>query len=809
MRRMRFWIRWSLRDLRRRWLQVAALALVIAIGVAVFAGLGGMRQFREQSATKSFAALKFHDIRVTLADGDYARAGQIARAVEQSGVPVAAQEERLLVRTQIDAAPAGEDAVTPGLIVGVPVDGERGVDRVDALLGRGITAADEGSLVGVLDRSFAKFYGLPAAGTLKLAGGARLDYVGQGQSPQYFLITSDVGFGGESTLGVIYAPLAATQAYAQRPGQVNELVLRLTPGTDQIAARRKIEMAAASTLPGATVTAGQEEPVSTILFRDAKNDQRMFSFFGLLVLLGAAIATFNLVTRTVEAERREIGIGMALGLRGPALALRPTLLGVEIALIGSVFGIILSYAIAQGFASVIKQFLPMPVYVDPFTFNVFLRGAVVGLLLPVAATFWPVWRAVRVQPIEAIQVSSRSASGGAVGSAAHLHLPGRTIGQMPLRNSMRTPRRTLFSVAGLGAVLGALIALLGIVDSFGQTTAASRAEAGTGASERLNVYLTELKPTSGPAVASVVATRSVAASETRLELGAELSSIQSREGISGLISFADYTRSRWAPPLDDGRLPRGPREIVIAPKAAEDLHVDVGDSITVAVPGLSGRSVDARRLDLRVSGITGDPFRAFAFADASLASQLGYEGLVNALSVLPAEGVAKSTLQRRLAANPAVALARPVTADTDALDDTVSEFGGIIRVAALAVLVLAVLMAYNLTAISLDERRREYATMLAFGMPTRRTLVLAATENLIIGMLGTILGIGVGLLTIGWIVNSLFGETWPEIGIVAHVAPATIGVAFAFGVLTFALMPFVLARRLTRMDLPSTLRVVE
>ena len=70
----------------------------------------------------------------------------------------------------------------------------------------------------MIDRSYAKFYELPVSGTLKLAGGATLEYIGQGQSPQYFLITSDTGFGGESTLGVIYAPLAVVQSYADRAG---------------------------------------------------------------------------------------------------------------------------------------------------------------------------------------------------------------------------------------------------------------------------------------------------------------------------------------------------------------------------------------------------------------------------------------------------------------------------------------------------------------------------------------------------------------------------------------------------------------
>ena len=72
--------------------------------------------------------------------------------------------------------------------------------------------------------------------------------------------------------------------------------------------------ALARTLPGATVTLGREEQSYAIMFRDAKNDQRMMTFFGLLVLLGASIGAFNLVGRAVDAERREIGIGMALGV---------------------------------------------------------------------------------------------------------------------------------------------------------------------------------------------------------------------------------------------------------------------------------------------------------------------------------------------------------------------------------------------------------------------------------------------------------------------------------------------------------------
>ena len=44
-----FVLRWSLRDLRRRWIQVAAIALIIAVGTGVYSGLGSTATWRRVS----------------------------------------------------------------------------------------------------------------------------------------------------------------------------------------------------------------------------------------------------------------------------------------------------------------------------------------------------------------------------------------------------------------------------------------------------------------------------------------------------------------------------------------------------------------------------------------------------------------------------------------------------------------------------------------------------------------------------------------------------------------------------------------
>lgn len=66
---------------------------------------------------------------------------------------------------------------------------------------------------------------------------------------------------------------------------------------------------------------------------------QLWNLVALLVLAGATFAAFNLTSRVVEAQRREIGVGMALGVRGRQLAVRPLLFGLQVALLGAASGV--------------------------------------------------------------------------------------------------------------------------------------------------------------------------------------------------------------------------------------------------------------------------------------------------------------------------------------------------------------------------------------------------------------------------------------------------------------------------------------
>ncbi|HSR14154.1 MAG TPA: FtsX-like permease family protein, partial [Gemmatimonadales bacterium] len=91
----------------------------------------------------------------------------------------------------------------------------------------------------------------------------------------------------------------------------------------------------------------------------------------------------------------------------------------------------------------------------------------------------------------------------------------------------------------------------------------------------------------------------------------------------------------------------------------------------------------------------------------------------------------------------------------------------------------------------------------------RTALRLAMTESLIIGLGATILGILGGLGMLWWVTSRLLSTTVPEFGVDIVLDPTTLALAVVMGVLAVALAPVFTMRRMRRMDLPGTLRLVE
>ena len=813
MRRVRFWLRWSLRDLRQRWLLVLTLALVIALATGVGAGLGSMERWRLRSNDASFALLRMHDLRVSLTAEGSVEAGTLAAAasaIAHTGL-IAVTQERLITPTQIDASRPSRSVLVPGKLVGVPLTGAgSSIDGRFVQQGRDLRPADAGRPVAVVEGNFADYHSLPIPTDARLPGGRRVRLVGQALQPEQFLVTRPgADFGAQSGYAVLYAPLATVQALSARERQVNELVLVLAPEADPTVVERDLRRALASRLPsvGVTITRKADEDAYRVLYEDARADQRMVSVFAWLLLAGAAFASFNLVSRVVESQRRELGIGMALGVAPSRLAIRPLLFAAEVALLGVVVGVGVGLVFNEVFRGALQDLLALPVWRTPLLPDVYARAAALGLAVPLLAAAYPVVRAVRVPPVSAIRVGSLS--GAATGLAPlleRLHLPGSSLAKMPFRNVARTPRRTLLSLLGIAAVITIFVALAGVIDSFDRALTASHDEALHGNPERMTATLAAIEPAEGEVVRAITASPTVSAAEPTLVLPITLR--RADTSIDASVEVVDPTSGVWKPRITDGVFTRSSEGIVLARRAADDLGVDVGDTVTLTHPVRSGpTSFRTKTSNLEIVALHANPLRGLAYMASARGGLFGLAGATNTVELRPRGS--PDALTRALFVIPGVASVESGAAVPDALRTYMDEFLAILRFTEAVTLLLALLIAFNATSIAGEERRREHATMLAFGTPLRRVLGNTVVESMLIGTLGTLVGLAFGLALLGWIINVVSADTYPELGLPVTLGPTSIAIAAALGIIAVALAPLLGVRRLKHMDLPGTLRVVE
>lgn len=803
----RFWIRWSLRDLRAHWVAVVAIAVVIAIGTGVYAGLSSTSTWRRLSNDASFATGNLHDLRVSTTPGTFVDQGALLDLVASlpSAGEVTGVTERLIVDSQVETDGADGEILVTARIVG----GTLHADAIDRVWIRDGEAPEPGSGSAVLEAKFTDFHSLPTTGSVAVAGDRTVAYTGVGVAPEDFYVAGPEGtVGAEADFATVYLHLADAQALVGRAGSVNDLVLTVVPGGNVGEIERDLHAAVALAGSGLTVTNVDAVDARRILYEDIDNDQQLFTAFAVLVLVAAALAAFNLVNRIVEAQRREIGIGMALGAPRRLLSVRPLMVGLQIAVIGVIAGVVVGWMVARAMQGMLESLLPMPEYRTPFQVGSFGRGAALGVAIPILASAWPVWRAVHVEPIEAIRTGHLTARAGrSTDLSRRIRLPGSSIGLIPMRNLLRTPRRTILTATGVGVAIAALVSVLGMLDSFERAIDVSDSEITRGDRDRVLVQLTTPMPVDDPRVRTIVADPSIGTAD----LGLRLPAIAIRDGEDAfdvVIDSYDFDTAVWTPWPDDA--PDLPDGLVLARKAADDLGVRPGDTIRIRHPVRAGQGLELVESDVAIGAIHDNPIRTFAYLDDDAAADLfGLAGVTNLLSVTPDDSTTTLGVQRALFGRDGIASTLPVARIGETFDDALGAFTGFLLVVAIAVLVLALLIAFNAARIAVEERQRDHATMRAFGLPLRSILGVISKESIAVGILATLIGIAIGTVMLDWILGSLARRTLPEFGIARYIAPSTLAWAAGIGVIAVTIAPLFLVRRIRNMDLPSTLRVME
>jgi hypothetical protein len=176
---------------------------------------------------------------------------------------------------------------------------------------------------------------------------------------------------------------------------VGDVVLRLNPERLTTALGQVRDMLRAE-FPGVKVSTNTMAAAMEPEYRPWQLGATLFTLFGALAALVAAIGVYSSVSYAVSQRTHEFGVRVALGATGGRIVGQVVADGVRTVAIGVVAGILMALALGRIVASLLYGVSPG----DPVAM---LVAAAVLLGVAVAASFLPAWRAGRSDPVSALR----------------------------------------------------------------------------------------------------------------------------------------------------------------------------------------------------------------------------------------------------------------------------------------------------------------------------------------------------------------------------------------------------------------------
>ena len=208
-----------------------------------------------------------------------------------------------------------------------------------------------------------------------------------------FPVTGIFHSGNRFEDGGVVLPLATVQTLANRPGEVTSIGVIAQPGQRSQTVAKRLEKVFGIT---AVAEPGQAVNVDT--------SSRLIIDVGwvisVLALIVGGIGVTNTMAMSVYERVREIGILRAVGWPGRRIAALIVSEAIGISLVALALGLGVGVLAAHLFTAQTG----LSALVSPtFTAGVFGWGLAFALGVGVAGAVYPVWRALRLSPIEALR----------------------------------------------------------------------------------------------------------------------------------------------------------------------------------------------------------------------------------------------------------------------------------------------------------------------------------------------------------------------------------------------------------------------
>ena len=486
-----------------------------------------------------------------------------------------------------------------------------------------------------------------------------------------------------------------------------------------------------------------------------KSVDSIATIFPIFFFLVAALVCLTTMTRLVAEQRGNIGTYKALGYDNRAIAIKYVLYAGVASALGAVAGFLIGMQI---FPNVIYQSWLLKYAMPPLKYVNQIPLVIISLIMGISVTTVTAYLACNKELIEmpSLLMRPKAPKAGKIIVLERIAFLWKHLSfsqKVTARNLFRYKKRFFMTIIGIAGCTALLLAGFGLNNSISQVV--NRQFKQIFAYDLNLRYVADVTEEGKAEVVQILDNEpEVASYMTDTELNATCKSTGD-EISSTLIVVNDATQltdfitlrssnSQAAIPLpDDG--------VVITEKLSKQLGIGVGDAFELD-------NSDGARKKVRVAAITENyVFHYIYMTDAYYHEIYRLAPTPNSLMIKLSSD--STTTENRIASelidNENVASVMFYSTVAANFTDTVKSLNSIVIVIIACAGLLALIVLYNLTNINICERLREIATIKVLGFFNREVHSYVFRENLLLTIIGALIGLGLGIVLHRFIMVSI------------------------------------------------------
>lgn len=779
-----------LRDLRTLKSQALAVALVMACGLAMMIMTRSLIRSLEEARSTYYQKHRFGDVFVSLKRAPESVSARLAEIPGVAGV-----EPSIAMRVLLDLPSMREPA--SGLINSLP--DHRPILLERPYVRRGRLPDGRAPLEAAVSEAFAEEHGIEPGDTLAaILNGRRitLRLVGIVLSPSFvFEAPPGVALPDNRTFGVFWMRETELAEAFNMDGAFNTASLALAPGASEARVIAEVDRLLES-YGGLGAYGRSDHPSDTRVSDEIRVLQGLSFGFPLVFLSVAAFMTNAVMSRQITLQREQIAILKAFGFSNRQVGTHYLEFALVIVVAGTIIGCVGGFLLGSRLVDMYHLFFRFPELSFRPAWSAILGALLASAAAALLGVAGAVRRVVRLSPATAMRpeppANFRPALAERWGLSRWLSVSTR----MALRNIERKPIQALLTAAALALATGILVIPNSFRDGIDYVL-----DYQWDVIQRQTATVTLVEPGPARAIADFAALPGVVHAEPFRAVNVELRAGQRsrRLGVTGLPAEANLNR------VIDGtgrQIVLPPHGIVLSRVLAEALGVAPGDAVTLHV--LQGK----RRISsVRVAALAEDFAGIAAFMELEALNRLLGEGdRINGAFLSVAQN-GWFTFLATLKETPEASGVVIKNAIRDSFRRTTAESIGLIQMVYLTfATVVAFGIVYNSARISLSERARELATLRVLGFSQGAVGGVLAGEIILLTLIAIPLGLVLGSLMAGIILESINTET---VRLPLILTPANYGFAVMVVSMATAVSTLLACRKLNRLDLVGALKAPE